>query len=84
MTTKREQTRGDNLIDRIALAKKLLMLRGNRSREEIAKACKISVSALAMYELGERVPRDEIKIRLAKYYSVDIGTLFFANLNHKS
>lgn len=55
---------------------KLIALRGERSQEEVAKALGISVSALSMYEQGNRIPRDEIKIRMAKYYGVTIETLF--------
>lgn len=55
---------------------KLIELRGDRSQEEVAKALGISVSALSMYEQGKRIPRDEIKIRMAKYYGITIETLF--------
>ena len=55
---------------------KLIELRGNRSQEEVAKALGISVSALSMYEQGNRIPRDEIKIRMAKYYGISIDSLF--------
>ena len=59
------------------MAEKLRKLRGNRSRQEVAEACGISVSALAMYEAGERVPRDEIK--LAKFYNRSVSYIFFTN-----
>lgn len=59
------------------VAKKLVKLRGKRSQEEVATAVGISTSALSMYENGERVPRDEIKIRLARYYGKSVESLFF-------
>lgn len=59
---------------------KLRELRGNKSQQEIADAIGITKSALAMYERNERVPRDEIKVRIANYYGVSIVSLFF-NLN---
>ena len=37
------------------------------------------MSALAMYEAGERVPRDEIKIKLAKIYNRSVNYIFFTN-----
>ena len=55
---------------------KLIALRGNRTQEEVAKALGISVSALSMYEQGNRIPRDEIKIRMAEYYGVSLESLF--------
>ena len=61
------------------MAEKLRKLRGNRSRQEVAEACGISVSALAMYEASERVPRDEIKIKLAKFYNRSGSYIFFTN-----
>ena len=57
-------------------AKKLSQLRGDKSQTAVA-AVGISTSALAMYENGHRVPRDEIKIALAKYYGTTVGELFF-------
>lgn len=36
----------------------------------------ISVSALSMYERGERIPRDNIKIRIASYYKKPINKIF--------
>lgn len=62
---------------------KLIALRGNRSQEEVAKALGISVSALSMYEQGNRIPRDEIKIRMADYYGISIEDLFLILLPTK-
>jgi putative transcriptional regulator len=61
-----------------SLGQKLISLRGIKSRKEVAEAVNISVSALTMYELDERVPRDEVKIRLARYYKTTVGALFYA------
>lgn len=55
---------------------KLIALRGERSQEEVAKALGISISALSMYEQGNRIPRDEVKIRMAEYYGISIESLF--------
>lgn len=55
---------------------KLIALRGERSQEEVAKALGISISALSMYEQGNRIPRDEVKIRMAEYYGISIEDLF--------
>lgn len=69
-------------MDNKAIAKKLIELRGTRSRETVANACGISVSALAMYEQGERIPRDDIKIRLSQYYKQSVEVIFFAHEVH--
>lgn len=60
------------------VAEKLVKLRGVQSREDVAKAVGISVSAISMYENGERVPRDDIKVQLAKYYNRTVQEIFFA------
>jgi len=52
-------------------------LRGDKSQDELAKGLGISKSALAMYERGERVPRDEIKIRIAQYFNKSVQEIFF-------
>ena len=64
-------------MNKEAMAEKLRKLRGNKSRQEVADACNISTSALAMYEQGERVPRDEVKVRLASYYNRTVNYIFF-------
>ena len=56
---------------------KLRELRGKRSREEIAGAVNVSVSAIAMYENEERSPRDEIKLRLAEFFGETVQEIFF-------
>lgn len=58
--------------------KRLVALRGDRTQEKVAKDIGISTSALAMYETEKRIPRDEIKIALAKYYGTTVEAIFFA------
>lgn len=67
------------MLNRDDIADRLVKLRGKRKQEEIAKAVGISVSALSMYERGERIPRDEIKIRLAKFYGTTVEEIFFSH-----
>lgn len=59
------------------VAERLTQLRGDKSREEVAKAIGISVSAISMYENGERIPRDSIKIKLAAYFNKSVQEIFF-------
>lgn len=59
------------------VAERLICLRGKKSREEVANAVGVSVSAISMYENGERIPRDNIKIKLAKYYGKTVQEIFF-------
>ncbi len=59
------------------IGKRLVHLRGAKTREEVSKSVGISVSALAMYELGNRIPRDEIKLALSRFYGISVQALFF-------
>ena len=71
-------------MDTRKIAEKLIVLRNGRSREEVAKALGISVSALAMYEQGQRIPRDSIKVKIAKYYGKSVGYIFFDLEEHET
>ena len=62
---------------------KLKKLRGNKTQQEAASGIGITKSALAMYERDERIPRDEVKIRIANYYGVSVLFLFFNGSEHK-
>lgn len=55
----------------------LRTLRGDRPKEEVALAVGVTVSAIAMYESGARMPRDTVKIALADYFGKSVGDLFF-------
>ena len=66
-------------MDAKTIGERLVKLRGEKSRDEVAKSIGVSSSAIAMYELGERIPRDSIKIALANYYGVKIETLFYTS-----
>lgn len=59
------------------VAERLQRLRGERSREEVAKAVGVSISAIAMYENGERIPRDGIKLKIVEYYQKSVQEIFF-------
>lgn len=65
------------MYDMARNGKKLEELRGNRSRAVVASDVGISESALAMYEAGQRNPRDDVKLALANYYGVSVASLFF-------
>ncbi len=64
-------------MDKKKIANKLVELRGNKSQAEVARDLEISNSAIAMYENGERIPRDDIKLKIANYYKKRIDEIFF-------
>ena len=65
------------------IAKRLVQLRGEKPRKEVASDLGISVSALSMYENGCRMPRDEIKMKIAAYYGKTVEELFFDSFSHE-
>lgn len=66
-------------MDAQKIAERLIKLRGNRTQAEVAEVLGISQSAYSMYENGERIPRDEIKKRIAQFYKRSVNTIFFAD-----
>lgn len=67
-----------NMMDAKKIGERLVQLRGSNSIVKTANDLNISPSALSMYENGERIPRDNIKIRIAAYYNKPIQDIFFA------
>lgn len=63
-------------------SERLRSLRGSQTQEEVAKSLGITRSSWAMYERGERVPRDEVKIRIAEYFGKTVQEIFFDRVEH--
>ncbi|HCW73308.1 MAG TPA: XRE family transcriptional regulator [Clostridiaceae bacterium] len=64
-------------MDSRKIGNRLIELRKDTSREKMANDLGISMSALAMYEQGNRIPRDEIKIKIALYFGKTVQEIFF-------
>ena len=62
----------------MSVNQKLRELRGNQTQMEVAAGIGITKSSWAMYERGERVPRDEVKKRIAAYFGKTVQEIFFA------
>jgi len=60
----------------------LRSLRGDRTQAEIASGVGVTTSSWAMYERGERIPRDEVKFRIARYFGKTVDELFFKRYEH--
>lgn len=60
----------------------LRKLRGDRTQKEIAAILGITKSSWAMYERDERVPRDEVKIRIANFFGKTVQELFYIPIEH--
>lgn len=66
-------------MDKLTIAERLKNLREqkNITREQAAKDLGISYSALSAYEIGDRTPRDRVKLRIAEYYGETVQAIFF-------
>lgn len=62
------------------IGKRLRSMRTSKgvSRIEFASAVGVSRNAVANYEAGIRIPKDDVKVRIADYYGKDIDSIFFA------
>ena len=67
-------------IDSVKIGSRLRAIRTERgeSVEYLAKSIGVSNSAIGMYEGGQRVPRDEIKIKIAEHFNMPVELIFFA------
>lgn len=64
-------------MDAKKIGERLCALRGNLTREKLAESIGVSVSAISMYENGDRIPRDGVKIKLASFYGKTVQEIFF-------
>lgn len=64
-------------MDKKKIAERLKALRKEKTMQEVADAIGVTKMAVSLYEAGERIPRDEIKVKLAEYYGTTIGAIFF-------
>lgn len=65
-------------MDKKLIAERLKELRGSKSQSEVAEAVGITAMAVSLYESGERIPRDEIKVKLAEYFGTTVDAIFYA------
>lgn len=66
----------------MSFGEKLRELRGDKSQEAMAQEVGVTKSAWAMYERNERIPRDEVKVRIANYFHRTVQEIFFEPKEH--
>lgn len=66
------------------IAENLRYLRTKKglTQTEVAKSLGIPVTTYNAYETGQNVPRDEMKVRIANYYSRSVQFIFFKDITH--
>lgn len=65
----------------IVIGQRIKSLREKKgiTRESFCTTVGITQSALSMYENGQRIPRDEIKVKIARTLDTSIEALFFTS-----
>jgi DNA-binding XRE family transcriptional regulator len=76
--------KGGDKLNREEIGKRLRTLRGSRSLDEVAKALNVTPMAVSLWERGERVPSDDLKIKIAAYYKRSVTFIFFADRVNKT
>ena len=73
------------MINSTVTGMRLTHLRKERgqTRAYVARQLGVPYSTLVSYESGVRTPPDRMKIRLAEYFGMSVGDLFFADENHE-
>lgn len=61
------------------IAEKLIRMRECKelTQNDLAKKLEISPAAVSAYECGERIPRDEIKKKIAEFFDKTVQEIFF-------
>lgn len=70
-------------MDKELIAQRLIVLRGSRTKEEVAQQLNISIRALESYEAGQRTPRDSVKYAIAQFYHSSVEAIFFQDNLHE-
>ena len=65
-------------MDSKKIGKLLTALRGEQSQRDVAKTLGLSASAIRQYESGNRIPRDDIKENIAKFYDKTVQEIFYS------
>ena len=71
-------------MDKKRFEERLLQLRGDRSRNSVAKEIPLNPQTLERYEKGERLPDVEIISQIANYYNVSVDWLLGIDKNQVS
>lgn len=66
-------------MDSKKIGERLKKLRGNKTLDTVASDLGVTKMAVSLWERGERVPNDEMKIRIAQYYKRSVSFLFFTD-----
>lgn len=64
--------------DRKIVGERMRKLRGTRTLAEVGKALNVTSMAISLWENGERIPNDDMKVKIAAYYNTTVTDIFFS------
>lgn len=65
------------MATRKEIGERLRKLRGDESREVVAIAAGVTSQAISNYELGIRIPSDDVKCKLADHFKRTVQEIFY-------
>ena len=71
-------TRKEVNMNQTLIANRLKAYRGSMTQKEVADAVGVTAMAISQYEKGERIPRDDVKVKIAKLFNKTVDEIFFA------
>lgn len=69
--------RREEIMNAKKIGNRLRELRGELPVEYVAKALNVAVSTVYMWETGGRIPRDEMKMKIATLFKSSVDDIFF-------
>lgn len=80
---KPQQRGGENVTDNyIKDNLKLLRERKGLTQTAVSKALGVGVTTYNAWETGQNIPRDEMKVKIAEFYGLSVGYIFFKPITH--
>lgn len=69
------------MLQKAHVAKEIRHIRASLglTQKQFADVLDVSVSTISMYENGERIPRDEIKAKIARIAGKTVDCIFYCN-----
>ena len=83
LNNKSQQRGGDNVSDNsIKDNLKFLRERKKLTQTAVSKALGVNTSTYNAWETGQNIPRDEMKVKIAEFYGLSVGYIFFKPISH--
>ena len=78
-STLKVNIKGEMSMTEISIGEKIARLRNDKNitQKELGKVLGISTDSVAMYELNESIPRDEVKKKIYHFFDVPVQEIFF-------